>query len=61
MSDIMSFNESTGWRTEVLVFLSVALRIAGAFFPEAQQQLEMGSDTVLALGLGTLAVRVKDQ
>jgi hypothetical protein len=57
--NIMSFTESTGWRSEVLFVLALSLRVAGVFLTEHTEGLNAASEMCLAAGGAALAVRVK--
>lgn len=53
--------ESTGWRSEVLFGLGIALRLLGTFMPEYAEGLVEASDICFGAGGITLARRVADK
>jgi hypothetical protein len=52
--------ESTGWRSEVLFGMALALRIVATFMPEYAEGLTQASDMCLTAGGVTLARRVAE-
>ncbi len=52
--------ESTGWRSEVLFGIALALRIVATFMPEFAEGLIAASDMSLTAGGITLARRVAE-